>query len=40
MNSETKTCQNCKNSFVIEPEDLLFYEKSASLRRLFVRSAG
>src|SRR3989344_9218633 len=27
MNSETKICQNCKNSFVIEPEDFLFYEK-------------
>src|SRR3989344_2235879 len=27
MNSETKICQNCKNSFVIEPEDFKFYEK-------------
>jgi len=27
MNSETKQCQNCKNSFVIEPEDFKFYEK-------------
>jgi hypothetical protein len=27
MNSETKICQNCKNDFVIEPEDFLFYEK-------------
>jgi len=27
MNPETKTCQNCKNSFVIEPEDFKFYEK-------------
>jgi len=27
MNSEIKQCQNCKNSFVIEPEDFLFYEK-------------
>ncbi len=26
-NSENKTCQNCKNSFVIEPEDFDFYEK-------------
>ncbi|MBI1957061.1 MAG: hypothetical protein HYS44_01215 [Candidatus Niyogibacteria bacterium] len=26
-NSETKTCQNCKASFVIEPEDFEFYEK-------------
>ncbi len=24
---ETKTCQNCRNSFVIEPEDFNFYEK-------------
>ncbi|HLP86889.1 MAG TPA: hypothetical protein VK153_03400 [Candidatus Paceibacterota bacterium] len=27
MESETKTCQNCKNSFVIEPDDFSFYEK-------------
>ncbi len=27
MNSETKTCQNCKNQFVIEPEDFDFYKK-------------
>ena len=27
MNSETKICQNCKNDFVIESEDFLFYEK-------------
>ena len=27
MNTETKTCQNCKNEFVIEPEDFAFYEK-------------
>lgn len=27
MQSETKNCQNCKNSFVIEPEDFGFYEK-------------
>lgn len=27
MNVETKTCQNCKNSFVIEPDDFSFYEK-------------
>lgn len=27
MHQETKTCQNCKQSFVIEPEDFLFYEK-------------
>ncbi len=26
MNSETKTCQNCKNSFTIEPDDFAFYE--------------
>ncbi|MBI4094982.1 MAG: hypothetical protein HY435_02195 [Candidatus Liptonbacteria bacterium] len=25
--SETKTCQNCKTQFTIEPEDFLFYEK-------------
>ncbi len=27
MNSETKTCQNCKKEFTIEPEDFSFYEK-------------
>jgi len=27
MNSETKTCQNCKKEFVIELEDFNFYEK-------------
>lgn len=27
MSSETKNCQNCKSSFVIEPEDFNFYEK-------------
>lgn len=27
MNSETKTCQNCKQNFVIEPDDFTFYEK-------------
>jgi len=27
MNPETKTCQNCKEDFVIEPEDFVFYEK-------------
>lgn len=27
MNSETKICQNCKQDFVIEPEDFNFYEK-------------
>ena len=27
MNSETKTCQNCKNQFTVEPEDFAFYEK-------------
>ncbi len=26
MNQETKTCQNCKNNFTIEPEDFNFYE--------------
>jgi hypothetical protein len=25
--SETKNCQNCKNNFIIEPEDFSFYEK-------------
>lgn len=24
---ETKTCQNCKTRFTIEPEDFVFYEK-------------
>lgn len=27
MESETKTCQNCKKDFTIEPEDFDFYEK-------------
>lgn len=27
MNPETKICQNCKQNFVIEPEDFQFYEK-------------
>jgi hypothetical protein len=27
MGSEKKTCQNCKNSFIIEPDDFSFYEK-------------
>ena len=27
MNSETKTCQNCKKDFVIDQEDFNFYEK-------------
>jgi len=27
VNQETKQCQNCRNEFVIEPEDFLFYEK-------------
>ncbi|MCF7833841.1 MAG: hypothetical protein K9L98_02780 [Candidatus Pacebacteria bacterium] len=27
MLQETKNCQNCKNDFIIEPEDFLFYEK-------------
>jgi len=27
MNSETKSCQNCKNDFTIEPDDFSFYEK-------------
>lgn len=27
MNAETKICQNCKQEFMIEPEDFSFYEK-------------
>ena len=27
MQSETKICQNCKQDFIIEPEDFSFYEK-------------
>jgi len=27
MNSETRTCQNCKSDFTIEPDDFSFYEK-------------
>ena len=27
MDKETKTCQNCKQDFTIEPEDFAFYEK-------------
>ena len=27
MNREQKICQNCKNQFVIEPDDFSFYEK-------------
>jgi hypothetical protein len=27
MESQTKTCQNCKTSFTIEPDDFSFYEK-------------
>jgi len=27
MNQETKTCQNCKEDFTIDPEDFDFYEK-------------
>ncbi len=27
MNTETKNCQNCKQNFVIEPEDFDFYKK-------------
>ena len=27
MDQETKQCQNCKNKFVIEPDDFSFYEK-------------
>jgi len=27
VKSETKTCQNCKKDFIIEPDDFSFYEK-------------
>lgn len=27
MNTETRNCQNCKQNFVIEPDDFNFYEK-------------
>jgi len=27
MNQETKVCQNCKQDFIIEPDDFAFYEK-------------
>ncbi len=27
MNKKTKTCQNCKSKFIIEPEDFKFYKK-------------
>ncbi len=27
MKKETKTCQNCKNQFTVEPEDFEFYER-------------
>lgn len=27
MNAETRSCQNCKKSFTIEPEDFNYYEK-------------
>src|SRR3989344_8656281 len=27
MQTKVKTCQNCKNSFTVEPEDFAFYEK-------------
>ncbi|MCM2339395.1 MAG: hypothetical protein NDI62_02995 [Burkholderiales bacterium] len=27
MNTETRNCQNCKQDFIIEPEDFNFYEK-------------
>ena len=41
MNSETKTCQNCKQSFIIEPEDFEFYEKMKVPPRLRgVQNAG
>ncbi|KKQ02734.1 MAG: hypothetical protein US18_C0013G0008 [Parcubacteria group bacterium GW2011_GWB1_36_5] len=31
MNSETKTCQNCKGEFIIEPDGFGFYEKIKNL---------
>src|SRR3989339_1622857 len=27
MNQETRNCQNCKQGFIIEPDDFAFYEK-------------
>src|SRR3989338_9612070 len=27
MNQESRNCQNCKQEFIIEPEDFAFYEK-------------
>ncbi|MFH0806738.1 MAG: hypothetical protein V1885_03385 [Candidatus Brennerbacteria bacterium] len=27
MNAETRNCANCKNSFTIEPDDFVFYER-------------
>jgi hypothetical protein len=27
MNPENKSCQNCHNDFIIEPDDFMFYEK-------------
>ena len=27
MDSQTKSCQNCKKDFVIDPDDFAFYEK-------------
>ena len=27
MQTESRQCQNCKNSFSIEPDDFSFYEK-------------
>ena len=35
MNPETKNCQNCKNSFTIEPDDFSFYEKMKVLPPTF-----
>lgn len=29
MNTETRQCQNCRGSFIIEPDDFAFYEKLA-----------
>ncbi|MBI3442394.1 MAG: hypothetical protein HY007_01350 [Candidatus Sungbacteria bacterium] len=35
MNPETKTCQNCKAGFTIEPEDFAFVFKTLRISRTF-----
>ncbi|MFH1769140.1 MAG: hypothetical protein ABH833_00540 [Parcubacteria group bacterium] len=37
MQPETKTCQNCKNQFTIEPDDFGFYEKIGVPAPMFCR---